>query len=406
MVMNSRVNRFDADGRFDQFLADYCDNGKLAGLSALIWQDGEVVYFGAHGLANLETQTPMNRDAVLRIYSMTKPVASVAAMMLWEEAKFDLDDPLEKFLPEFANMEVCSGGTADNLETTPANSAITIRQLLTHTSGMIHPGSDTSVLGDILRAQGLAGSRSKGTTAEIVAKLASLPLGFHPGEQWRYSMATDVLGHLISVLSGVSLDDFCKTRIFEPLGMAETGFHVPEALLPRFTANYGPGDAAGHPIKCIDDPATSLYRNPPPHLSGGGGLASTADDYLRFARMLLNDGELDGARLLKSDTVALMTQNHLIRDGQDQDIADMGAGSFNNSRWDGIGFGLGFSVVFDPARSEYGGMGTHGWTGAASTMFWIDPTKDLIAMQLAQFMPSGAYPLRAEFRKAVYEALT
>ena len=403
--MDALVKKFDADSRFDRFLANYCDSGKLAGLSALIWQGGDVVYFGAHGFANLETQLPMNRDTVLRIYSMTKPVTSVAAMMLWEEGRFDLDDPIEKFLPEFSDMRVCIGGDADNLETVPAKSAITIRQLLSHTSGLIHPGSDKSPRGDVLRAQGLAGSRSTGTTTEIVARLASLPLGFHPGEQWRYSMATDVLGHLIMVLSGVSLAEFFKRRIFDPLGMRETGFHVSADLLPRFAGNYGPGANPGDPITCIDGPATSSYRDPPPHLSGGGGLVSTADDYLRFARMLANGGELDGARLLKSDTMALMTQNQLVRNGRDLDIADMGAGDFNNARWDGIGFGLGFSVVFDPARSEYGGKGAHGWTGAASTMFWIDPTKDLIAMELAQFMPSSAYPLRAEFRKAVYEAL-
>jgi CubicO group peptidase (beta-lactamase class C family) len=403
--MDAQVNKFDADGAFDRFLESYCDSGKLAGLSALIWQGGEVAFFGAHGFQNLEKRQPMARDTILRIYSMTKPVASVAAMMLWEEGRFQLDDPLEKYLPDFADMQVYTGGDIDNIQTEPAKSAITIRQLLSHTTGFTRPGSEKTPLADIMQAQGLIGSLSPGTTAEIVHKLSSVPLAFHPGEQWRYSLATDVLGQFIMTLSGDSLDVFLRDRIFTPLGMNETGFHVPKALMPRFAANYGPGANPGDPIVCIDDPAASSYQTPPAHLSGGGGLLSTADDYLTFARMLLNGGELNGVRLLKSETLAMMTKNQMVKDGRDQDIADMGAGDFNNAQWDGIGFGLGFSVVFDPARSEYGGMGAYGWTGAASTMFWIDPTRDLIAMEFAQFMPSGTYPLRAEFRKAVYDAL-
>jgi len=379
----------------DGLLRTYVETGKYAGMSGLVWQGGREVYFGAHGMQEIATRRPIARDTVFRIYSMTKPVASVALMMLWEEDAFDLDDPVAKYLPEFGEMRVCtdaSGGTKR------AENAMTIRHLLTHSSGLINPRMEQSALADLYAENDLAGSNSKGTTAEIMARLAALPLAFEPGTQWRYSMATDVVGYLVQVLSGESLDAFTRDRILLPLGMTETGFHVPPALAPRFAGNYGPDGSGG--LTCIDDPATSKYLKAPEHFSGGGGMISTADDYLRFARMVLGGGELDGVRILKRETAELMRRNHL-----PGDIDQMGGGDFNRERWNGIGFGLGYSVILDAGTVGYGHNGLHGWTGAASTLFFVDPAIDLVAMQFAQFMPSYTYPLRAEFRRAVYAAI-
>lgn len=398
--MDARAATFSTEGlkRFDTFLSGYAASGRLAGITALLWQGGREVYFGAHGYQDLESKTPMARDTVFGIYSMTKPITSVAAMMLWEEGKFDLDDPIAKYLPEFEHMEVYVGGEGESLKTEPAKSPITIRQLLSHSSGLIHPGSEKTVLKQMYADEKLAGGRSAGTTEDIVKRVARLPLGFHPGTQWRYSMATDVMGRFIEVVTGQLLSTFFKERIFNPLGMNETGFQLPESLVPRFAGTYGPGENGQ--LKCLDAPKTNRYLKEPEHRSGGGGLVSTADDYLRFAKCLHNGGVLDGVQIIKPETLKLMTANQL-----NGDIAQNGAADFNQSKWDGIGFGLGFSVVTDPSVSEYGNLGAYSWSGAASTLFWIDPSIDLIAMQFAQFMPSTTYPLRKEFRAAVYDAL-
>lgn len=397
--MDARHVRIEASGLqgLSDLLRGYVGSGRLAGIAGLVWQGGREVFREAHGVQDLESGRPMARDTVFRIYSMTKPITSVALMMLWEEGLLDLDDPVAKYLPEFDDMKVHVGGEGDDLRTVAADMPITIRHLLTHTAGLAR--SDQTVMGKLYTKHGLTGSSSSpGTTEEIVQRIAGLPLAFQPGTQWRYSMATDVVGWLVTVLSGQPLDVFFRERILGPLGMDETGFQLPAALVPRFTGNYGPDGQGG--LACIDAPATSTFLKKPDHLSGGGGLLSTADDYLRFARMILNGGELDGVRYLERETVELMRRNHL-----PGDIAQMGAADFNKEKWDGIGFGLGFSVVLDPARTGYGNAGLHGWTGAASTLFFIDPAIDLIAMQLAQFRPSFTYPLRREFRHAVYGAI-
>ena len=397
--MDARHIRIDTAGLrgLSDLLRGYVESGKLAGTAGLVWQGGREVFWEAYGMAEIESGRKMARDTVFRIYSMTKPITSLALMMLWEEGRFDLDDPVAKYLPEFGDMKVHVGGEGDDLQTVAADRPITIRHLLTHTAGLAR--SDQTAMGKVYTANGLTGSSSSaGTTEQIVAKIASLPLSFHPGDQWRYSMATDVCGWLVTVLSGQSLDVFFRERILGPLGMDETGFQLPDDQVSRFAANYGPDGKGG--LACIDAPATSPFRKKPAHVSGGGGLLSTADDYLRFARMLLNGGELDGVRLVKRDTLELMRRNHLPRD-----IANMGAADFNKEKWDGIGFGLGFSVVLDPAKTGYGNAGLHGWTGAASTLFFVDPAADLIAMELAQFRPSFTYPLRREFRHAVYAAV-
>ena len=387
---------FTPDGlaAIERYCRDYVERGDIAGCSMLLWQGGAERFTLFQGVQDLDSGRPVVRDTIFRIYSMTKPVASVALMMLWDRGRFDLDDPLAKFMPDFADMTVYDGPDAK----TPADGPITVRQLLNHTSGLILPAFSEHPLADIYRARGVNGSRSEGTLAEVMGRLAALPLLSHPGRRWEYSMATDVVGHLVEVIDGRTFDVFLQEELFGPLGMTDTGFHLPAAEISRFAGNYTrDGD---QPIRPIDTPAESRYLTVPAYKSGNGGLLSTMDDYLRFCRMLRNRGELDSARILKPETVDLMTRNHL-----DGDMADMDAAHFGGLDWHGMGFGLGFSVVLDAARVGPGNPGISGWSGAASTYFWIDPIADLIAIFFTQFMPSRTYTIRSDLRPLVYGAV-
>jgi len=360
----------------------------------ILWSGGAERFTSFQGVQDLENSSPVSRETIFRIYSMTKPVASVALMMLWEQGRFDLDDPLERFIPAFADMAIFrEDGTQE-----AAASPITIRQLLNHTSGLILPAFSEHPLRDVYTANGVNGSRSEGTLAEVIGRLAELPLLFHPGTRWEYSMATDVVGHLVEVIDGRSFDVFLQEEMFGPLGMIDTGFHLPAENISRFAANYTRDEEA--PIRPIDRPGDSRFLAVPDYKSGNGGLLSTMDDYLRFCLMLRNKGDLDGARILKPETVELMTRNHL-----NGDMAAMDAANFGGLDWTGIGFGLGFSVVLDPARVGHGNKGIYGWSGAASTYFWIDPVADLVAIFFTQFMPSRTYTIRSELRPLVYDAL-
>ena len=392
--MNSA--RFDDFGlrRIENHFDGYVTDGKIAGCSMLLWSGGEERFTMFQGVQDLESGRPVSRETIFRIYSMTKPVASVALMMLWEQGRFDLDDPLERFIPAFADMAIFrEDGTHE-----AAASPITIRQLLNHTSGLILPAFSEHPLRDVYTANGVNGSRSEGTLAEVIGRLAALPLLFHPGTRWEYSMATDVVGHLIEVIDGRAFDVFLQEEMFGPLGMVDTGFHLPAEKIPLFAANYTRDEEA--PIRPIDRPGDSRFLAVPDYKSGNGGLLSTMDDYLRFCLMLRNKGDLDGARILKPETVELMTRNHL-----NGDMAAMDAANFGGLDWTGIGFGLGFSVVLDPARVGHGNKGIFGWSGAASTYFWIDPAADLIAIFFTQFMPSRTYSIRSDLRPLVYDAL-
>ncbi len=380
--------------RIERYFEDYVAAGKIAGCSMVLWSGGEERFTLFRGVQDLKSARPVSRETIFRVYSMTKPVASVALMMLWDRGRFDLDDPVAKFIPAFAEMTVYSQDGAHR----PARGPMTLRHLLSHTSGLILPAFSEHPLREVYTAQGVNGSRSEGTLAEVVARLAELPLLSHPGERWEYSMATDVVGHLVEVIDGRSFDVFLQEELFDPLAMADTGFHLPAEKIARFAANYTrEGDG---PIRPIDTPEESRFLAVPEYKSGNGGLLSTMDDYLRFCRMLRNRGELDGTRILRPETVDLMTENHL-----PGDMADMDAANFGGLDWTGMGFGLGFSVVLDPARVGYGHKGIYGWSGAASTYFWIDPAADLIAIFFTQFMPSRTYTIRSDLRPLVYGAL-
>jgi CubicO group peptidase (beta-lactamase class C family) len=389
----ARLSRVDAWR--DALVAD----GKVAGATTLVMRRGRVAHLGCSGFADRERGLAIAPDSILRIYSMTKPLTSVAIMMLYEEGRFQLDDPVTRYLPCFRNMRVFTGGSRGSYESVPAERDITFRDLLTHTAGLTYGFMQATPLDAMYREQDVDFQTSDRSLEEVVETAASLPLLAQPGKAWNYSIATDVLGHLVAVISGQDFGTFMRQRVIGPLGMADTGFHVPEAALPRFAACYARGQD-GQPA-LIDDPRHSRFAAPRRICSGGGGLVSTVGDYARFCRFLLNKGELEGTRLLGRKTVELMMSNHL-----DGDMAAMGQPRFSESSYTGIGFGLGFSVMLDPARAQI--LGTPGecaWGGAASTAFWVDPAEDMAVILMTQLLPSSAYPLRRELRVLTYQAI-
>jgi CubicO group peptidase (beta-lactamase class C family) len=389
----------DRLSRIDRWRDGLVAAGKVAGATTLVFRRGQVAHLGSSGKADLARDMKMTPETIHRIYSMTKPLTSVAIMMLYEEGRFQLDDPISRTLPEFAGQLVCTGGARGKLETRPALRGITFRDLLTHTSGLTYGFMQSTLVDAMYRERGIDFGGAETSLAEVVQALAALPLIAEPGTEWNYSVATDVLGHLVAVLSGQPFAEFLQERIIGPLGMVDTGFQVPEGQEARFAANYARGEDGS--LKLIDDPTTSRYLRPRRVHSGGGGLVSTAADYLRFCRMLLGKGELDGVRYLGRKTVELMMTNHLRGD-----MAAMGQPRWSESTAEGIGFGLGFSVTLDPARAQI--LGTPGecaWGGAASTAFWVDPAEEMAVILLTQLMPSSTWPLRRELRVLSYQAV-
>ena len=388
--------------RIGDHMKRYIDAGKIAGTLTLVARRGQVAYLEPQGHLEIERRRPVTADAVWRIYSMTKPITSVGLMMLYEEGRFQLDDPVHRFIPSWQNLRVFVGGNHPTFKTAAVERPMTIRDLLSHTSGLTYGFMERTNVDAAYRKLGVADqTRSGYTLQDMVETLAELPLEFSPGTRWNYSVATDVIGHLIEVISGQRLDAYLRERILEPLGMRDTGFVLEDQQVARFAANYErQGDGS---LKMIDNPEQSSYRKRS-FLSGGGGLLSTAPDYFRFTSMLQNMGELDGVRLLGRKTVELMTMNHL---PGGQDLTDLAqAGMFTETAYAGVGFGLGFSVQQSPARAQIlGSPGEFAWGGAASTAFWIDPAEDLIVIFMTQLMPSSSYPLRRELRVLTYASL-
>ncbi len=381
--------------RITAWMESWIASGRLAGMSALVHHRGQTAYHHCAGHADRERNLAMAPDTVVRIYSMTKPLTSVALMMLYEEGRFQLDDPIARILPCFADMVVYAGEGHDPV---PAERQITYRDLLTHTSGLTYGFMQATPVDAMYRAAGVDFQTSPLALGEVVEKAATMPLLAQPGTRWNYSIGTDVAGHLVALHSGQPFDEFLTRRVLQPLGMTDTGFHVTADQRPRFAANYGRGEDGR--AKLSDDPATSIFltqRLP----SGGGGLVGTAPDYLRFCRFLLGRGALEGTCLLGRKTLGLMMSNHL-----DGDMAAMGQARFSESTYTGIGFGLGFSVMLDPARAQIVGTpGECAWGGAASTAFWVDPVEDLAVVFFTQLSPSSTYPVRRELRVLTYAAL-
>jgi CubicO group peptidase (beta-lactamase class C family) len=388
--------------RIDQHFGRYVDDGRLAGWQIVVTRRGEIAHSSTYGLRDLEAGTPVEPDTLWRIYSMTKPITSVAAMMLWEEGRFELTDPIDRYLPEFADVRVYDKGSALKPYTVPAIEPIRIWHLLTHTSGLTYGFAQVSVVDALYRAAGYDLSVPAGADLATACRdLARLPLLFQPGSSWNYGVSTDVLGRLIEVVSGQRLDEFFAERIFRPLGMTDTRWWVDEADAKRLAALYAPHPATGKAFRA-DTIGRAALAEPTWH-SGGGGLISTAADYHRFTQMLLRGGELDGVRLLGPRTVRFMTRNHL-PDGRD--LASFSPAGFAETVLDGVGFGLGFAVVLDPVPARVpSSVGEYYWGGLASTAFWVDPVEEVTALLFTQLMPSSTYPLRPQLRQLVYSAL-
>jgi len=383
--------------RIDTLLDSIERHGLVAGGVAVVERKGVIGYCRAFGKRSLESGEPMQVDTIFRIFSMTKPVTSVAAMMLYEEGKFKLEDPVGRYLPELADMkvgvEVTDADTGEKrLELVEPHRPPTMGELLSHTAGFAY-GINPSSLVDRLYMEGRK-SLGDASLAEHVRALGRLPLKHQPGTQWDYSISVDVLGRAVEVLSGQEIDAFFAERIFEPLGMVDTGFHVPEEKQGRFAELYSL-PPLGKLEKKSDAPGRDFLERPA-LLMPGGGLVSTAADYLKFCRMLLNQGELNGKRLLQPETVAMMTTDVL----GDIPVATVGYALGMS----GAGFGLGFSVTKDPFKASRGGLGEYNWGGAASTMFWVDPGHEMIGVYLVQIMPMN-FTTSLQFKKAAYAAM-
>ena len=393
---------FDPDRlrRIDDHFAGYVEAGKLAGWQVAIVRGGELVHHTTHGKRNLETGEDWTDDTIVRLYSMTKPITSVAAMMLQEEGRFQLKDPVSTYLPEFAETQVYRSGSFQAPTLDPQTEPMRIWHLLTHTSGLTYGFHYAHATDAIYRREGFEWGTPPGLDlATCCERWAEMPLVFQPGTEWNYGVSTDVLGRLVEVVSGQPLDVFLRERILEPLGMVDTDFWVPEDRRDRFAELYYRNPATKQAAKM----PTAALDAPPDVLSGGGGLCGTAADYLRFTQMLMNRGELDGTRLLGSRTVDYMTRNHLPGGA---DLEEYGRPLFAETTFDGVGFGLGFSVVLDAAANRVpSSEGSYSWGGAASTIFWNDPREELTVLFLTQLLPSSTYPIRPQLQQLVSQAL-
>ncbi len=356
----------------------FIDNEKIAGASVLVARKGKIALFETFGMMDMEAKKSMKQNTIFRFYSMTKSVTSVAAMMLYEEGKLKLDDPVSKYIPEFKGLKVY----AESGEHIEQEREMSIRDLLRHSSGLTYGFFGNTPVDKMYLSRSVFAWDSP--LQDMINKLSKIPLLYQPGTKWHYSVSTDVLGYIVEKVSGQSLDMFFRQRIFKPLKMKDTAFYVPAKKVDRFAACYGPNLTGG--LKIIDEPAKSRYLKKRSLLSGGGGLVSTARDYLRFCQMLLNKGRLDGERLLRPETVKMMTKNQL-------------PDSVKRSE-DG-GFGLGFSVRLKDGKFP---KGEYGWGGAASTHFWISPKHDLIVIALSQYMPYSGR-LENTIKPLVYDSI-
>ena len=388
--------------RIDRFLQEkYVGAGRLPCAQFLLARRGEVVHQTVLGQQDPERGVPLAEDTVFRIYSMTKPVTSVALMQLVEEGLIALDDPVAKHIPEWKALAVYSAGVNPGFLTTRTARPMQVVDLLRHTSGLTYGFQNRTNVDAAYRKLKLEAMHGEHDLEAMIQMLAKLPLEFSPGEAWNYSVSTDVVGYLVQTLRGKPLDQVLQERLFEPLKMTDTGFFVRADQKTRFAACYEAVPGGGRKLQ--DDPETSPYLAPPKLLSGGGGLVGTAADYLRFANMLLNGGELDGARILAPKTIRLMASNHL---PGGQDLTQLSRSLFSESTNAGIGFGLGFAVVFDPPQTLIPcSKGEFYWGGAASTAFWVDPLEEVTAVFMTQVLPSSTYPIRRELRTLVYAAL-
>ncbi|MDG2020220.1 MAG: serine hydrolase [SAR86 cluster bacterium] len=378
-----------------EYLNDtYVKDGKYVGTMTLVSRKGEVAYLDSLGFMDRENEKPMQENSIFRIYSMSKAITSIAIMQLYEKSKFRLDDPVYWYIPSWKNLRVYQSGVYPNFLTSRPERHMTIRDLLTHMSGLTY---DFMYKSNVDAAYRKTKVQQAGTLEEFVEILSTLPLEFSPGDKWNYSVSTDVLGYLVEVISGMKLEEYFKANIFEPLEMVDTSFSCPEEKLDRLASLY----------EHIPDNEPRLLEIPflnTKMASGGGGLFSTMSDYHNFCSMLLHQGEFNGKRLIGRKTLELMTVNHL---PNNQDLTEMSESAFSETPYAGVGFGLGFSVMLDPAKSQTtSDIGEYGWGGAASTVFMINPKEEMFIIFLTQLLPSSTYQVRRELRSIVYSALS
>lgn len=380
----------------------YLDTGKLPCALTLVERNGQVAHLSVLGRMDVERNRPLQEDTIFRVYSMTKPLTSLALMMLVEEGRVALDDPVHRYIPQWRDLGVYEGGFIGAFRTRRTSAPMRIVDLMRHTSGLTYGFQQRTNVDAAYRKLHIGEIPTAVSLEQMIDELAKVPLEFSPGSAWNYGVSTDVVGYLVGKISGQPFEQFLRSRILDPLGMTDTDFMVPAAKAARFAACYAATPKAGMVLQ--DDPQTSFFLKPPTFVSGGGGLVSTAADYLRFCKMLLNGGALDGARLVSPKTLELMSQNHL---PGGKDLPDLAVSLFSEVTYSGVGFGLGFAVSVSPTRGLLpGSAGDISWGGLASTYFWVDPHEQLIVIFMTQLTPSATYPIRRELRTLVYSAFT
>ncbi len=391
----------------------YVDGGLLPGILTQIYRRGELAHTGMAGVMDAERNKKMREDALFRIYSMTKPITAVALMMLIEEGKLGLEDNVHTHIPSWKNLRVYASGvpslvenTAGQFITTPVKRPMKVVDLVTHTSGLTYGFMWRTGVDAEYRKQKINDFQTPGGLEGMMEQLSKIPLDFSPGEHWNYSVSIDVMGYLVQKCSGMTFGEFLRTRLFEPLGMTDTAFSVPSSKIDRFCSCYQPGPG-GKGLKLQDDAGKSTYAEPPKLESGGGGLVSTLHDYMRFCRMMVSGGTLDGVQILSPKTVQMFSMN-LLPDGKLLTDLVAGEGLFTEAGYNGVGFSIGCGVTMDPAKTKVQGTpGEFFWGGAASTAFWIDPKEDLTVVFMTQVMGTDArLTLRRDLRTLVYSAFT
>ena len=384
---------------------NYIGPAKIAGCQIAVARHGHLAYQKSFGLMDIERNKPTRDDTIYRIYSMTKPITSVALMTLYEQGYFQLNDPVSRYVPSWKNHRVWVSGEGDNLVTEAPRRPVSFRDVLSHQAGLTYGGGLPGVgvqhpIDKIYRGLKIRSSDSTDTMVEFMDKLAQVPLRYHPGEAWMYSLATDVCGALVEIISGKPFAQYLDEVIFSPLGMTDTAFQVAPDKADRFAANYQRGP--DKKLQLIDDPATSAYNRMPGFKSGGGGLTGTSGDYLRFCEMLRRGGELDGHRVLGPRTLEVMHMNHL---AGGKDLTQLAIGGFSETANEGVGFGLGFASTMSQVQTGTLGTGDYYWGGAASTIFWVDPKEDLSVVFMTQLMPSGTFNFRGQLKSIVYASI-
>lgn len=389
----------------DHIERNYIGPQKIAGCQIAVSRHGHQAYLKSFGSMDLERNKPMMDDAIFRIYSMTKPITSIALMTLYEKGYFQLNDPVSRFVPSWKNHRVWVSGEGDSMVTEALKRPVSFKDVLSHSGGFTYGGGlpgvgDQHPVDKIYRGLKVRSAGSNDTMMEFLDKLGQVPLLYQPGERWMYSLATDICGALVEVVSGKPFAQYLQEEIFGPLGMKDTSFFVAPDKIDRFCANYQRGP--DKKLKVIDDPVTSAFASEPGFKSGGGGLTGTIADYMRFCEMLRRGGELDGHRVIGPRTLEMMHMNHL---AGGKDLTQMAIGGFSETANEGVGFGLGFASTMSQTQTATLGTGDYYWGGAASTIFWVDPKEDLSVVFMTQLMPSGTFNFRGQLKSLIYSAI-